>query len=81
MSYVIFLFLYNRCQKKNTKDFRIGKTRLVNLVHLSRLFLPFIVFDLFFHSIHCRKLIMMHVTVIHRNANDCVWWDVVVGRF
>ena len=39
------------------KDFRIGKTKLVNLVQSSKLSLPFFVFDLLYNSIHCRKLI------------------------
>lgn len=66
--------------KKNMKDFQIGKTKLVNLVQSSKLSLPFFVFDLFYNSIHCRKLIRMPVIVIHRNANNCVWWDSGVGR-
>ena len=76
-----FIFCITGVRKINMKDFQIGKTKLVNLVQSSKLSSPFFVFDLFYNSVHCRKLIRIHVIVIHRNANNCVWWDAGVGRF
>lgn len=76
-----FIFCITGVRKINMKDFQIGKTKLVNLVQSSKLSLPFFVFDLFYNSVHCRKLIRIHVIVIHRNANNCMWWDAGVGRF
>ena len=40
---------------------------------LSGLCLPFIVFELFYYSVIWRKLVIMQVIIIHRNAN-CVPW-------
>lgn len=68
------------------KDFEMSKTRLLHKADLSRLSqsfisLPFIVSDLFKNnSISCRKLIVIYITIIHRNTNGYVWWSAVVNR-
>ena len=44
--------------------------RLFDLAHSSRNSVPFIVFELFFHSLNCRKLVVMQMILVHRNASD-----------
>ena len=55
---------------KIVKDFDVGKKLLgVLFIYLSSLSLPFNVFQLFYDSKSCRKLIIMQITFVHKNAN------------
>lgn len=40
------------------------------LAHFSRTSAPFVVFELFFNCLNCRKLVTMQMILVHRNANE-----------
>lgn len=47
-----------------------GEKRLVScLDHVSGLTLPFSVFELFYNILSCRKLVIVQMTLVHRNVH------------
>lgn len=64
------------CQKKQWKIVNREERKIVS-IHSQAPFhviLPFVVFEIFYNYLNCRKLIIIQVLLVHRHAN-CFWWN------
>lgn len=68
-TFCIHLLVSSCLSRNTTDDFEMGGERLlgVSSSYLSELFLQFVVFELLCNS-SCRKLIVMQIILVHRNA-------------